>query len=72
MNTKYYKITNHLEKHHGYQYQDGLNILDKPFEEEGKCVPGGLYFTTIEHIPNFYSYGVYLREIFLPQDDPEF
>ena len=68
MNQTYYKITNKEECHHDYQYVDGLNVLDKPFEATGSCVEGGLYFTTIEHIFKFLHYGCYLREITLPQD----
>lgn len=70
--TIYFKITNINENHNGYQYQDGLNILDKPFDEKGSCAVGGLYFTTINHIHEYYKYGIYLREIHLPTDDPEF
>ena len=72
MGKKYFKITNIDETHNGYAYRDGLNVLDKPFQPEGSCVPGGLYFTTIEFIPNFYPYGVYLREVILPKKDPDF
>ena len=68
MDQTYYKITNKEECHHGYQYVDGLNMLDKMFEREGSCVEGGLYFTTIEHIFKFLDYGCYLREITLPKD----
>src|SRR5690349_5275845 len=76
MNEIYYKITNKDENHNGYQYYDGLNILDKPFEKDGSCVSGGLYFTSIKHIFKYLSYGCYLREIKLPNDcqwmmDPE-
>ena len=38
------------ENHHGYQYKDGLNILQEPFAETGSCVPGGFYFTDIDNI----------------------
>ena len=74
--SSYFKITNEDESHRGYQYKDGLNILDKSFEREGSCVPGGLYFTTAKHIAKFLHYGCYLREITLPSDcvwvkDPE-
>jgi hypothetical protein len=68
MKTIYYKITNEKENHHGYQYKDGLNVLDKPFEPTGSCVVGGLYFTTKEYIHHFLSYGCWLREITLPDD----
>ena len=53
----YYKITNKNENHRGYQYVDGLNVLDKKFEPNGSCVEGGLYFTTIKHITRFVVYG---------------
>jgi hypothetical protein len=69
--TVYYKITNEKENHHGYQYKDGLNVLDKPFETTGSCVVGGLYFTTKEYIHHFLDYGGnngWLREITLPDD----
>ena len=68
MEKTYYKITNEKECHNGYQYVDGLNILDKPFDSDGCCVEGGLYFTTIEHIFNFLDYGCHLREITLPEN----
>lgn len=64
--TTYYKITNKDEKHNGFQYQDGLNVLDGEFAEEGLCVKGGLYFTNLEGISCFYNYGVWIREIRLP------
>ena len=72
MASRYYKITNKDETHHGYKYQDGLNILDKPFDEIGTSASSGLYFTTIEHVPKFYRLGIHLREVHLPIDDPEF
>ena len=65
---KYYKITNRRENHNGYQYQDGLNLLDKRFQVRGTCVAGGLYFTTLEHIHNFYNYGCWLREVEIPEE----
>ena len=70
--TKYFKVTNYNEIHHGYVYKDGLNILDKPFEDKGSCVIGGLYFTTLDHIEKYYIFGCYLREIILPIDNPHF
>jgi len=64
----YFKITNQEECHHGYQYQTGLNILDRPFEKEGSCVKGGLYFTNLEYLHEFYEYGVWIRVITIPED----
>jgi len=71
---RYFKVTNANEQHHGYQYHNGLNILLEPFNNDptASCVSGGFYFTTIEHITDFYGYGINLREIYLPESDPEF
>jgi hypothetical protein len=71
-NKLFFKITNAKENHNGFQYVDGLNILDKEFQEEGSCVEGGLYFTDVQHIFDFLDYGIYLREIILPFNDPNF
>ena len=70
----YYKITNEQEIHNGFVYKDGLNILVENFNNDTEqwCVPGGFYFTTIENIPRYYSYGINIREVRLPLDDPEF
>ena len=72
--TKYYKITNQNETHNGFKYQDGFIILKEKFnnDENASCVLGGFYFTTKEFIHEFYEYGIYLREIELPTNDPEF
>jgi hypothetical protein len=64
----YVKITNNDECHNGFQYQDGLNIVNKPFEQTGSCASGGLYFTDLENVHNFYYYGVWLRIIEIPTD----
>jgi len=64
----YFKVTNEKECHHGYQYQTGLNVLDKPFEAKGSCVAGGLYFTDLENLDKFYFYGVWLRVVSVPED----
>ncbi|AYV85417.1 MAG: putative ankyrin repeat protein [Satyrvirus sp.] len=70
----YFKITNKNENHYGYQYKDGLNVLDKEFDDNpvNHCSEGGLYFATKEHIHEFYDFGIYLRVIELPLDDPDF
>ena len=72
----YLKITNEKENHHGLQYHDGLNIDFIPFEREGSCCPGGIYFTTPEYICGFVNIGVYVREVTIPDGadmvmDPE-
>jgi hypothetical protein len=62
------KITNENENHYGFQYVDGLNILDKPFQEKGSCVPGGLYYTDEDNLHYFYEYGVWIRIVSIPED----
>ena len=69
----YYKITNAEENHHGFQYQDGLNVLVEEFNENpDPCGAGGFYFTDAEHIFEFLEFGIYLREVTLPIDNPAF
>src|ERR1700728_200992 len=68
----YFKITNQDETHYGHKYHTGLNILSGIFQETGSCVSGGLYYTDLEHVTEFFSYGIYLREVFLPESDPDF
>lgn len=69
----YYKITNFKEIHHKYQYHDGLNVLTQRFNNKRyeSCVKGGLYFTTKEHLHEYAHYGIWIREVRLPQNDPE-
>ena len=69
---KFFKVINAKKNHNGYQYVDGLNILDKPFQKYGSCVPGGLYFTDDEHIWQFVNYGCYVYEVTLPFDRDDF
>src|SRR5271154_5506634 len=71
---QYFKIINESGKHYDHQYTDGLNVLADKFNDnpEDSCWAGGFYFTTREHIHNYYEYGCKLVEIFLPTDDPEF
>lgn len=64
----YFKVTNELENHNGYQYRDGLNELDGEFNSEGSCVPGGLYFTNADNIKKFFNYGCYIRIVRIPTD----
>jgi len=65
-NCMFYKITNQDEIHNGYQYQSGLNVLDKRFEPRGSCVSGGLYYTDLNNLHDFYCYGCWIREISIP------
>jgi hypothetical protein len=64
----YLKITNKEEIHYYLQYHDGLIIDPIPFEREGSCCPGGIYFTTPEFICYFINYGPWIREVTIPED----
>ncbi len=70
----YFKITNAEENHHGFQYVDGLNVLIDKFNDDpnASCCSGGFYFTDAANIFKFLNYGVYLREIELPIDNPDY
>lgn len=70
----YFKITNINECHHDFQYRDGLNVLVEEFNDnpDDSCCAGGFYFTTIEHIHRFYDFGINLRVVTLPTNDPTF
>jgi hypothetical protein len=64
----YLKITDLEENHHGLQYHDGLVEDIIPFIREGSCVPGGIYFTVPEHICKFLGFGIWIREVTIPED----
>ena len=64
----YYKITNESENHYGLQYQDGLVEDIIPFAQEGSCCDGGIYFSDEKNILEFLNYGVFIREIEIPND----
>ena len=55
----YFKITNKKENHHGFQYVDGLNVLEEEFnnDPEQSCCAGGFYFTNAANILKFIGYG---------------
>jgi hypothetical protein len=62
--------------HNGFQYQDGLNTDTVPFNPSGSCKPGGLYYTTLEFMPNFIGYGTKIANVEIPPEskiyaDPE-
>lgn len=65
---KLYKITNRFETHYHYKYKDGLNVLDCIFDESPICGKGGLYFATEDQILNWFSWGVFIREVTLCED----
>nr|WBF71160.1 putative ankyrin repeat protein [Megavirus caiporensis] len=71
----YFKILRSDKTHNDLQYQKGPNQI-KHFEENGSCVPGGIYFcdprNPKENICRYLHFGDILVDIKLPLDDPEF
>ena len=66
--TKFYKFIRKDRTHRGYVYRLGLNVDTKPFYPFGTCTEGGLYFTDIRNIMEYYGYGSYIGIITLPDD----
>jgi hypothetical protein len=71
-----FKITNLLERHQSYQYNDGLNTLntmdlEPPLElkylTEGKCTKG-LYYSDQKNIHNFAEHGCWIGPVTIPPD----
>ena len=54
--TKYIKLTNVKCEHNKFKFKEGLNI-DTITITKGECEAGGLYFTTMEYILKWLSYG---------------
>ena len=46
----FYKWVDGKKQRRDFQYVLGLNILDKPFQQHGSCVEGGLYFCDFEYL----------------------
>ena len=66
LNDIYYKVTNHEEFHDGIKYKNGLNFLNREFQEKGTRVPGGLYFTTLKNIGLYMTDGYNIRIVLIP------
>lgn len=71
---KFYKVLNNKMNHHGFQYQDGFNVLAQKFNDSiyDDCGSGGFYITTKAHIDRFLNYGIYICKVELPYDNPDF
>jgi hypothetical protein len=70
----FYKLTNPMEKHHGFQYKDGLNIDVKPFDVTRRC-KNGLSFTDDENLLLWISQfqrrvtpNPFIRRVLIPND----
>lgn len=72
--TKLVRICNPDKIHNKYEWHDGENIDVFPFIAKGTCLPGGLYFTTIEYLFYFTSIITHLDDhwfVRLTVDDDE-
>jgi hypothetical protein len=66
------KLTNAEENHNGFQFVTGINKDTSTFDSTKICGPTGIYFTTLDKIPNWLEYGdktmKYCRKVSLPDD----
>jgi hypothetical protein len=55
--------------HYRFTYHEGLNVDHVPFNPVGECLPGGLYFTTFEHLPQWHCSGwPLIADVKVPDD----
>jgi hypothetical protein len=62
------KCLNNELKHHNFQYKIGLNEDTIPFDTSDSYKPGGLYFTTKEHINEYLGFGLNVAILELCED----
>jgi hypothetical protein len=67
-NQKYYKILRDDLIHHGFSYKLGINEDVLNFHPHGNCSPGGLYFTDLDNIVEYITYGNNIAEIEILDD----
>lgn len=60
---KYYKVMRQDLDHNGFIYKLGMNIDHLPFNPSGSCLSGGLYYTNLENIPLYSTYGTQIAEV---------
>ena len=69
---KFVKLTSESENHNRYQFETGLNVDNKLFKPEGKCLGGGIYFCLLEKMSMWLNYTnkpmVYARWVSIPDD----
>jgi hypothetical protein len=66
--TEFYKILREDLTHHGFTYTPGLNTDTTPFNPNGKCSKGGLYFADKETIWKYLDYGNKIGVVEIPDD----
>ena len=66
------KLTNKECVHNNFTFIDGLNIDTVKFNPTGKCLPGGIYFVTIDNWPEWINYNSdimwYIWDVTIPDD----
>lgn len=75
-NIKLLKLTNNEENHNGFQFKDGLNIDNVPFNPSNYSSLGGLYFVEECYAHHWIHYGdmvkmktmVNIRTVTIPDD----
>ena len=71
-NKRFVKLTTKDCIHNGYEYKEGLNVLNGEFNTKSICAEGGLYFCEIIHIFRWLSYNgkemYYIWDVILPDD----
>ena len=69
---KFVKLTNKEEKHNGYEFKSGLNVDTVPFDPQGSCRAGGIYFCELGKLSKWLEYGYqrmyYARVVSIPDD----
>jgi hypothetical protein len=66
---QYYKLLTVNRRHKDFTYQEGLNVDPVPFNPSGSCQPGGLYFTTLKHLPEWCCHKwPLIADVTLPPD----
>jgi hypothetical protein len=67
--THFYKFLAGDLRHYDFTYKEGLNVDHVPFNPNGDCEPGGLYYTTFEHLPRWYSFNwPLIADVTIPAD----
>ncbi len=63
---EFFRINNYEECHFNHNYKKGLNKMTEPFNTSPDA-DSGFHFAR-ETITKYLRYGVYLREVYIPQD----
>src|ERR1051325_8405242 len=71
-NKEFYKLTNELENHNGFQFKTGLNTDIIKFNPISECKPGGIYFTELDYVLAWISYNnkkmTKIRKVTIPDN----